>query len=105
MMFRVSVGRQDHPGNTRLPRERADGGLGQQVDTEVTLSGENGDHGGENGDHGGENGGHGGENGDHGGENDQTPQREDESRLQRQRWKQPSNPRIGEHAWGEKSAT
>ena len=91
MMFRVSVGRQDHPGNPRLPRERADGGLGQQVDTEVTLSGENGDHG--------------GENGDHGGENDQTPQREDESRLQRQRWKQPSNPRIGEHAWGEKSAT
>ena len=84
MMFRVSVGRQDHPGNLGLPRERADGGLGQQVDTEVTLSGENGDH---------------------GGENDQTPQREDESRLQRQRWKQPSNPRIGEHAWGEKSAT
>ena len=85
------MGRQDHPGNLGLSRERADGGLGQQVDTEVTLSGENGDHG--------------GENGDHGGENDQTPQREDESRLQRQRWKQPSNPRIGEHAWGEKSAT
>ena len=48
MMFRVSVGRQDHPGNLGLSRERADGGLGQQVDTEVTLSGENGDHGGEN---------------------------------------------------------
>ena len=78
------MGRQDHPGNPRLPRERADGGLGQQVDTEVTLSGENGEYGGENG---------------------QTPQREDESRLQRQRWKQPSNLRIGEHAWGEKSAT
>ena len=50
MMFRVSVGRQDHPGNLGLSRERADGGLGQQVDTEVTLGGENGDHGGENGD-------------------------------------------------------
>ena len=34
---RFSLGGQDHLGHPGLPRERVDGGLGQQVDPQVEM--------------------------------------------------------------------
>ena len=37
LVSRFSLGGQDHLGNPGLPRERVDGGLGQQVDPQVEM--------------------------------------------------------------------